>query len=89
MEKTNPFQSMAERWPSSILSRTEVKHFTGGIISEKYQANLDSAGLGPEGRFRIGRKVCYTVKNYVSWLESRSSVIANRQPSGIGGMGRK
>jgi len=51
------FQDMAERWPSAWVARTQAEHFTGGIISEKYLANLDSAGKGPAGRVRIGRKI--------------------------------
>lgn len=75
------YEEMAANWPSDLLPRTEVKRFTGGIISEKYQANLDSQGRGPEGRFRIGRKVVYTKKSYVSWLKTRSTKIDGRHPN--------
>lgn len=75
------YEEMAKNWPSELLPRTEVKHFTGGIISEKYLANLDSQGLGPEGRFRIGRKVVYTTRNFVTWLESRASKVDGRHPN--------
>ena len=74
------FQGLAERWPSAWVSRTEIEHFTGGIIKEKYLANLDSAGKGPAGRVRSGRKICYPVKNLVAWLESRSQVVVDRHP---------
>jgi len=74
------FQSMADRWPSAYVARTEIENFNGGIISEKYQANLDSQGKGPEGRIRIGRKIAYDVKKYVEWLESRSAVVPERHP---------
>ncbi|MBC8393442.1 MAG: hypothetical protein H8E17_12855 [Deltaproteobacteria bacterium] len=74
----NVFQSMAERWPSSFVARTEVKHFTGGIISEKYLANLDCQGKGPAGRIRTGRKISYPVASFIEWLESRSAVIPER-----------
>ena len=72
------FQSMAETWPSAVVARTEIGRFTGGALKEKYCANLDSAGLGPRGRFRIGRKVVYPVKELVAWLEERSRVIPER-----------
>jgi hypothetical protein len=71
----NLFQNMAERWPSSMVARTEIENFTGGIISEKYIANLDSAGKGPAGRVRCGRKIAYPVNELVSWLESRSELV--------------
>lgn len=78
MEKESPFRSMADRWPSSMVSRTQVENFTGGMISEKYIANLDSAGKGPAGRVRCGRKVVYPVAELVAWLEARSAVIPER-----------
>lgn len=72
------FQHMAAAWPSPIVARTESPVFTGGAISEKYLANLDSQGLGPEGRFRIGRKVVYPTNEFVKWLERRSAVIPKK-----------
>ena len=80
MEKSI-FHEMAERWPSSMVSRTEIEKFTGGIISEKYIANLDSAGKGPKGRIRIGRKIAYNVDSVIRWLESRASIVPERQPA--------
>ena len=64
---------LADRWPSQIVARTEIGRFTGGLISEKYLANLDSAGLGVAGRFRVGRKVVYPVAEVIRWLESRAT----------------
>jgi hypothetical protein len=81
MEKatvSNLLQQMAANWPSPIVARTEIEKFTGGLISEKYQANLDSAGKGPEGRIRIGRKVAYPVNAYLTWLKERSEEIPTR-----------
>lgn len=72
------FENMAEKWPSAFVARTEVPTFTGGIMSEKYQANLDSRGLGPDGAIRVGRKVCYPVRQYVEWLAGRSAVIPKK-----------
>ncbi len=68
-------RSLAEKWPSDIVARTEVKAFTGGTISEKYMANLDCQGAGPEGRFKVGRKVAYPVASLIKWLENRSQVV--------------
>jgi len=69
------FQEMAERWPSSMVARTQIEKFTGGIISEKYIANLDSQGKGPVGRIRVGRKIAYPVNSVISFLERRASVV--------------
>ena len=74
MNKGN-FQSLADRWQSSWVARTEIERFTGVIISEKYLANLDSAGKGPAGRVRIGRKIAYPVSEFIKWLEGRSTKV--------------
>ena len=78
------FQDMATKWPSTWIARTEIERFSGGMISEKYLANLDSAGKGPAGRVRCGRKVVYPVAELVAWLESRSAVIPERHPASEG-----
>jgi len=72
------FQDMVAKWPSTWIARTEIERFSGGMISEKYLANLDSAGKGPTGRVRCGRKVVYPVAALVAWLESRSEAIPDR-----------
>ncbi len=62
---------LADKWPSSIVARRCVGQFSGGILSEKYLANLDSAGKGPE-RLHIGRQVAYPVGALVEWMEKRA-----------------
>lgn len=66
------FQQMVDRWPSAIVARTEVDKFSGGLMSSKYIANLDSQGAGPE-RITCGRKVAYPIDSLVAWLRDRSS----------------
>ncbi|KUG30023.1 hypothetical protein ASZ90_000089 [hydrocarbon metagenome] len=63
---------MAAVWPSAIVARRMVREFTGGLISPKTMANLDSLGQGPEGRFIANSATAYPVKNLVTWLRSRS-----------------
>lgn len=72
------FSELASKWPSAFVARTEAEKFSGGMIKEKYLANLDSAGKGPSGRVRCGRKIIYPVKNFIEWLEERSEVIPDR-----------
>jgi hypothetical protein len=73
------FSGMAAKWPSAFVARTEAEKFSGGMIKEKYLANLDSAGKGPTGRIRCGRKVVYPVTNFIKWLEDRSEEIPARK----------
>jgi len=73
-------QAMADRWPSTVVARSKVKSFTGGAVSGKTLANADSAGTGPEGRFKIGRSTVYPVFSLISWLEERTKrVCTNRK----------
>jgi hypothetical protein len=66
-------RNMAKRWPSEIVARGEVRAFTGGAVSGKTVANFDSQGLGPEGRFRLGRQTVYPLGSLIEWLERRCS----------------
>jgi hypothetical protein len=70
---TKAFHNMAEKWPSTVVARGQVKTFTGGALSGKTVANADSQGNGPEGRFKVGRQTVYPVENFISWLEGRCS----------------
>lgn len=73
------FSDLAEKWPSAFVARTEVERFSGGMIGEKYLANLDSLGKGPAGRIRCGRKVVYPVTEFIKFLEARSQLIPERK----------
>ena len=80
MPKPTPLQrpdlsALADSWQSPLIARDNVERFTGGIITQKYIANLDSRGLGPKGRVKIGRKIAYPVKQFLTWLESRAEAL--------------
>jgi hypothetical protein len=64
-----------ENHKSKIVIRENVPELTDGAVKLRNLTNLDARGEGPEGRFRIGRKVCYTVDNFLKWLETRSVII--------------
>jgi hypothetical protein len=68
------FALLAENWPAPIVSRSDILRFTGGLISQRYIANLDSKGLGPKERVRCGRRVGYPVDVLVEWLRNRSRI---------------
>jgi hypothetical protein len=65
----NDFSHMGKKWPSSIVSRQQIREFTGGMLSPGTLANLDCQGIGPDGRIRIGKKVGYIVDRLIPWLE--------------------
>jgi len=74
-EKKPDFASLDKKWPSSYVWRQESYKFSGGIINARTLANLDSKGIGPKGRIRIGRKIAYPVQSMIEWLEGRSEVV--------------
>lgn len=75
------FSLMKKAWPSTLVARSEVARFSGGIISPPYIANLDSKGEGPAERIRVGRKIAYPVDALVNWLKGRSKMLlASQKP---------
>jgi hypothetical protein len=72
--KNVDLKCLAEKWPSAVVARTQIRSFTGGLYSEKYLANLDCQGKGPAGRFTVGRKVVYPVPQLVEWLEKHAGM---------------
>jgi len=71
--KIEALSKMADKWPSTIVSRSSISDFTGGAISPNKLANLDCLGKGPKNSFRIGRNIVYPISDLITWLEERSS----------------
>lgn len=67
------YDEMAARWPSPVVARRKIEHFTGGAVKPKHLANLDSLGNGPPERVIIAGHVCYPVASLTDWLRSRCS----------------
>lgn len=61
---------LERRWGSPLVSRDQqtLDRATGGLINAKTLANLDSKGMGPRGRLRMGRKVAYPSHEFFVWL---------------------
>ncbi|MBF0259490.1 MAG: hypothetical protein HQK62_11730 [Desulfamplus sp.] len=66
------FSGIIKSNPSGFITRENIYKNTGGLISSRYLANLDSKGEGIKGRFKIGRKVVYPVHAVVEFLEQRA-----------------
>ena len=69
--RSSVLERLKETWPSTVVVRSEVKRFSGGILSGRTMANLDSQGAGPPGRFKLGRKTVYPVDELITWMQSR------------------
>lgn len=68
----HPYDEMMKKWPSTVVSRNQIKTFTGGMLSPGTMANFDCRGEGPE-KIRIGKRVGYPVRPFVAWLKSRAA----------------
>ena len=68
--KNKVFEDMAAKWQSAVVARSEIKTFTGGAISPRTMANLDSMGLGITDRIIIGRHVCYPLESLLVFPEN-------------------
>jgi hypothetical protein len=66
-------EALKNKWKSTLVARSQVAQFSGGILNPKSMANLDSLGRGPARRIRIGRTVAYDVDDLITWMESRAS----------------
>jgi hypothetical protein len=76
------FSMIATLCKSPYLSREEMERVTGGLVTAKYLANLDSLGKGPEGRIHVGRKVAYPIESAIRWLEERATPVNERRGNG-------
>ncbi len=70
--KNPDLSKLADNWPSPFVARQSIRDFSGGILTSRSLANLDSQGQGPAGRFRVGRKIAYPVESLISWMEKRA-----------------
>ena len=68
------FESLARTAPE-IITRQKLHELTGGLISEKTLANMDSTGDGILPRLRIGGKIAYPKDAAISWLEQRCEIV--------------
>lgn len=64
------FDNLSRTAPE-ILTRQKITELTGGLISSKTLANLDSENDGIQPRLRIGKKVCYPKEAVILFLKNR------------------
>lgn len=72
-KKENPFQRLADNWPSPYVSRADIEKFSGGLIKRLTLRKLDSLGEGPRGRVVLGKIVGYPVQELIEWMQERMS----------------
>jgi len=67
------FDALSKNAPE-ILTRQKIHEFSGGLISAKTLANLDSSGEGVVPRLRIGGKVAYPKEAVIEFLKRRCQI---------------
>lgn len=71
------FDELVDAWGAPIVARTQVAKFSGGLLNPRTMANLDSLGLGPEGKIMVGGKVAYITRGLVEWMRQRQRIAAD------------
>ena len=64
-------EEILDKCPGPIISRRKAAELTGGLMGERHLANLDSAGIGPARRVKIGKRAGYESESFAEWLASR------------------
>lgn len=67
-------QEVLAKCSGPVISRKEAAKVSGGLVSEKFLANLDSSSKGPVERVRVGRRVGYVSNSFAEWLVARVEV---------------
>ena len=70
----NVLDELAEKWPSSVVARSEIGKFTGGLLHGRSMANRECrADATSIPRFRMGKKVFYRVDDVIDFLKAEIS----------------
>lgn len=67
----NEVVSKLEEKLPDIVSRKIISQMTGGLYTTSSLANMDSLGLGPTEKFKIGKKVVYPKDSFLNWLRAQ------------------
>ncbi|MDY0185566.1 MAG: hypothetical protein RBR43_06785 [Desulfuromonadaceae bacterium] len=72
MAKKDIFHQLTDHWPSPLVAASQVKRFSGGIVSGKTLANLKSLGKPVPDSVKIGSRRAYVAESLAGWLRNRS-----------------
>lgn len=80
------FEEMARSWEAPVVVREQraLDRFSGGLLNARTLANHDSAGTGPKGKIKVGKKVAYPKWALVEWMTRMRSDRAQPFCSKIG-----
>ena len=61
------YDKMVEAWKAPAVARSDIRLFSGGALSGKTVANLESKGIGPES-FKFRNRTCYETAKLAAWM---------------------
>jgi hypothetical protein len=64
---------MSEQWPWVFVLRLDAKKATGNVFTPDHVKNMELRGEGPNGKFRIGKKVAYPRDEFFKWFAEKMS----------------
>ena len=78
IDRQQIMKEMLNKWPSGLVARAELKNFTGGLLTGRTLANIESkaklTGNGlddlPE-RINHGGKAAYVANDLARWFVNR------------------
>jgi hypothetical protein len=73
------FDQLRQAWSSPIVPRKLAGEASGRTVSPKSLANMDCAGEGPEGAFKIGGAMVYPAESFFDWLEARARPVERKK----------
>ena len=65
------FEDLARSWSSSMVARTSLEKFSGGLLNPRTMSSLDCRGKGPF-HIKVGRLVMYPKRDLINWLIQRT-----------------
>jgi len=73
-EKTD-FKTLADAWPAPLvaLDQKQLDRFSGGLLNKKTLQNHISAGTGPDGLSKFGRKTAVEKYALALWMNRRAN----------------
>lgn len=66
------FDRMVEKWPSELVANSEVRAFTGGVITGKTLQNQAAKGEDVPPVFHIGKKAVREAAAIAAYLRRRA-----------------
>ena len=67
LSRKQMIEDIVTNWSAPTVAHTELEKISGGMLHPKTVANANSAGDGPGGRVKVGRRVGYLIRPFAEW----------------------